>query len=393
LIKLDDINDNALADDLKTEENAAGYFNTDHFNQEIKPYTGFKYMNPLNLWLPLPLARYSVSLDDFNFSLDGFGVFSIMSDPAGRHNIDVFAYADITYRMAMIESFNWQYNFFGFPLTVSFSDKVVNDFKFVPYRDTRVTLSGSFSRYPGRWGYGLSLSAGYIRIADYDGGESAYEWEESGSAFFYSAGFQLSNIRRRQHELAGNGISINVRGISFMENFLPRAEGIFQISAETLLPVKIALYGVYDKTTMNLHGVSRSYGKPVFENAASQEYDIFAGHMYDWLAGCELSAGLFSLEIQRNLSHVYFNRIYGMLVSRNLLYNSKDRQSAEGIKINDLRLAQSLVLKLGLVTSYIPVKSAAFFIETNLWGAWKYSNEITGEGGKWGYGFGFDFYY
>ncbi|MCL2272774.1 MAG: hypothetical protein FWC19_08255 [Treponema sp.] len=393
LRKLDDINDNTLADDLKTEENTAGDLNTDRSYQELRPYFGLKYMNPFNLWLPLPLVRYSAEIDNLNFRLDGFGIFTIMADPAGRHTIDIFAYADITYRMAMIESLNWQYNFFGFPLTISFSDKVINDFINNPYRDTRVTLSGGISGYPGRWAYGLSLSAGYIRTAGFDGGKSAYEWKETGSAFFYSGAFYLSSFQRRKHELFGNGFSFNAKGISFTEKFLPRAEAIFQFSTETLVPVRLALYGAYDKTEMNLHGISHSYGKPVFEDSASAEYEIFKGHVFEWLAGSEISAGIFSLEIQKNLSHLYFNRFYGKLISRNLFYDSKDRQDTEGIKINDLRLAQSLVLKLGLVTSIIPVKTTALFIESNIWGAWKYSNTITGEGNPWGFGFGVNFNY
>jgi len=293
----------------------------------------------------------------------------------------------------MVDDFSWQTTVPGFPVTAKFSDMVIFDSKNNPYRDTRVTLSGNFTTNPGRWTYGLSLSAGYVRIADDDGGKSAYEWGETNSAFFYSTGLLFSNFRRRQYEMFGNGLSLNLRGISIVENFRPRVEGFLRAGAETRFPLYLALYGAYDETGMTLHGVSRNYGQPIYNGVVSREYSVLSKHYTSWLLGGEMSAGIFSFEIQKNLSHIYFNRFFGNLTLRSVLYDSKGHADAEGIDINGTHLAQSLVLKLGLQFSVIPVKSVPFFLEPNIWGAWKFSNTFTGNGFPWGYGFGFNLRY
>ena len=221
------------------------------------------------------------------------------------------------------------------------------------------------------------------------GAQSAYQWAETGSVFFYSAGLTLSNLLRRPHELFGSGLALNLRGASIAGNFEPRFEAMFRANAETRFPVSLTLYGAYDRRGMDLHGVSRTFGQPLFAAAASTEYPHPAGLNLSWLGGAEVSLGLFSFEIQRNLSHAYFNRIFGTLAVRSVLYDSQEHPFAEGITLNDdLRLAQSLVLRLGMVTAFIPLKLSPFFIEPYLWGAWRFSNTISGEGQLWNFGMG-----
>jgi len=339
---------------------------------QTKPYLGLKYMNPFLFWVPLPLFRI-----DPEFSLDGAGLISVMVDATDRNVIQITAYADIPYRMAMVESFSWQNTSLGFPLTLAFSDKVITTEE-TPYRDTRGTLSGSVLWSTGRWFQEFSLGGLYARVADDDGRLSAYEWEESGNAFALFAGFAFTNRMRRQYELFGSGLYFGFRGISVANNFEPRIDGIFQASAETRFPISLSLYGAYDQQGMNVHGVSRRYGAPLFVKTASTEYSPGASNL-TWLAGGEAALGLFSFEIQRNLSHIYFNRFFGTLALRNVLYDGKDNSDAEGIAINDMRLAQSAILKFNLVFSAIPLKQVPFFIEPNIWGAWKFSNTITGK--------------
>jgi hypothetical protein len=359
------------------------------------PYTGpstthfgLRYLNPFQAWFPLLLIRTNEASDNiFDMSLDGGGLLSLISEPTGRNTVQIQAYADAAYRMAMIEHFSWQTTVPGFPLTFGFSDQVLGTAKDERYRDTRASVAGSFMQMPGRWGYGFSAGAGYARIADNDGGESAYEWAETGSGFFYTAGFTIANRVRRTHELFGTGLSLDLRGISFVEHFEPRAEALFQASAETRFPVGLVVYGAYDTRTMNLHGVSRSYGQPLFAKAASQEYSTQSLNL-KWLAGAEASIGLFSWEIQKNLSHLYFNRLVGTLSARNALYDSHGQVAAEGIAINDLRLAQSLVFRLELVSTIIPLKLSPFVLRPYAWGAWKFSNTITGKGSPAHFGIG-----
>ena len=360
-----------------------------------RPYVSFLHMNPFRFWVPLPLVRLTYRNDNTSsISLDGAGLLTIVTDPVGRHFISAVAYADVAYRMFMVDQFSWQNTVPGFPLTLEFSDRVLRDSANLPYRDTRLTLSGSFTHAPGRWLYGLSLGGGYVRNAHYDGGESAYHWAETGSLFFYSVGLAFSNLRRRQHELFGTGMALNLRGASiagtpFRENFEPRFEGMFRANAETRFPLGLTLYAAYDTRGMNLHGVSRTFGQPLFAAAASEEYPHPAGLDLSWIGGAEIALGLFSFEIQRNLSHAYFNRVFGTLALRSVLYDSQGHPGAEGTAVNgDLRLAQSLVLRMGMVSSFIPLKLSPFFIEPYLWGAWRFSNAISGEGQLWNFGMG-----
>jgi hypothetical protein len=118
---------------------------------------------------------------------------------------------------------------------------------------------------------------------------------------------------------------------------------MFRINTETRFPLKLILYGAYDKSKMNLHGASQ-YGQPLFLNAASSEYSPRQNNL-TWLAGSEMSLGLFSFEIQNNFSHLYFNRVFGSISLRSVFYDSKDHVEPQGIKINDFSLAQSMVIK------------------------------------------------
>jgi len=387
--------DSILIDNLVSPNNIEENinFNNQYEFTPSKPYFGIAYMNPFKFWLPLPLLRYSINFNNFRIRADGFGIFTVMMDPTDRNLIILTAFADIRYGMAMFDSFSWQSTIPGFPISLEFSDKVVTDTITKPYRETRVNLSGSIRFYPGRWMFGLSLNGGYLRIANDSGQRSAYQWEKTGSLFYYGASLSFSNNIRRQNELFGTGFSFYLRGISITDTFSPRGEAMFQANFETRFPVRVALYGAYDKIGMNINGVSRSYGQPLFANFASKEY-VPSGNFYiNWIAGGEISVGIFSFEIQKNISHLYFNRIFCTLSVRNMLYDSNNHQSAEGVAIDNLRLAQSLVLNFKLVSSIIPIKSVPFFLEPQIWGAWKFSNTITKEGSQLAWGFNFNFRY
>jgi hypothetical protein len=362
-----------------------------------KPYISITYMNPFDLWMPFPLLRITGNNNNenetLNLRLDGAGILSIIIDPTDRHFIQTMVYADIAYRMAMVDFFSWQNTVAGFPITLDFSDMVLINNETEPartYRDTRVSLSAGFSHSPGRWVYGLAASGGYVRIADDDGKASAYEWKESGSLFFYGAAVSLSNRLRRQHELFGSGISLTLRGATIADNFQPRYEGLFRTSAEIQFPVNFVLYGAYDKNGMTLHGESRRYGLSLFDGTASREYNNPEGLSLTWVGGGEFSVGLFSFEIQRNLSHLYFNRFFCTLSLRNVFYDSGGHPGAEGIKVGDFHLAQSLMLRFNLLSSFLLLKNVPFFIEPYIWGAWKISNTITGKGALFNVGISFN---
>jgi hypothetical protein len=360
---------------------------------ESRAYHALGYMNPFKLWLPLLLVRIK---EDVPLSLDGGGLVTVMMDPADRNLIMLFAYADLVNNMAMIDSFSWRNTSLGIPIDTAFSDKVIYS-KNGSYRDTRGSLSGTLLRGLGgeRVRYGFSLGGGFAFTADKeDGVESAYQWTRTGSAYTVFAGLELSSLKRQRHQIFGNGVRFSVKGASVLEAFEPRYEGVFQAGAETLFPLGLTLYGAYDRWGMDLQGVSRTYGDPLFAQLAAEEYPSPRGLTLNWLSGGEAALGLFSLEVQDNISHVYTNRIYGTLALRSVVYDARGSAGAEGVVLaDDLRLAQSLIFKLGMVYAIIPLKAVPLFLEPHFWAAWKFSDTLSGEGVPWRFGLGVNINY
>jgi len=341
-------------------------------------YFGIRHMNPFRAWFPMPLIRAHGTDDDRSLSLDGSGLVTFMADPTQRNFAQLTAFADARYQMASIPLFLWQNTSLGFPLTLGFSDTVLHSGDDI-YRNTRISLVGSLTWSLGRWSVGLAVEGGYVRMADYDGGASAYTWGETESLFFVSPGIKLSNRRRSPHELFGTGISLSLVGVSRINNFEPHVAGMFQATAETRFPVSLALFGAYDERGMNLHGVSRIYGRPLFSQFATitpMEYPHRDSLVTNWLGGVEAAMGLF-----------FANPFFGKLAIRNVVYDSGGHPDAEGIGIGDIRLAQSLVFSLGL-TSFGRLLEFPFYLEPSVWAAWNFSNTITGRGPTWRAGFG-----
>ena len=362
---------------------------------ETSRYFAVRHMNPFRFWLPLPLIRFYGNA----VSLDGGGLVSLMLDPAHRNFVQLMAFADARYRMAAVPTFSWQNNVLGFPVTLSFSDTVVRPLGDASYRDTRIGLSGGFSRSIGRGALGLSLGASHVRIADDDGGASAYDWEPTQSLFAVSAGMGLSNIRRRRHELFGTGVALNIASATLATGFEPYVAGMFRANREARFPVGLAVFGAYDAAGMNLHGASRRFGSPVFSRFVPSEYRPPRDLVLDWIAGAEAAVGLFSLEIQNNVSHVYFNRLFATLALRNAVFDGQGHPGAEGTPISgmwrgdeDIRVVQSLALRLGMVFTLHQIQQIVpAFFEPSVWAAWMFSNTISGEGDQWRIGVGFDF--
>jgi hypothetical protein len=348
-------------------------------------------MNPFGFWLPLPLLRSSGD----SVSLDGGGLFSVMMDPTDRNLLMFAVFGDAVYRMAAIGMANWQNTTLGFPLSLSFSDQVLGEGKNA-YRDTRGSLSGTLSRGLAGQGRNLTLSAGGIFALNADKGEaeSAYQWPYTESEYALSLGLGLSELRKQRSDLFGTGLSLNARGMSIVSAFEPRYEGFFQASVERFFPLRLSLYGAYDRRGMDLRGVSRTYGAALFARIASEEYPNPRGIALEWLSGGEAELGLFSFEVQRHLSHIYTNRAYGILALRSVLYDSRGLPDAEGTAVNsELRLAQSVLARFGMVYSIIPVKAVPLFIEPNIWAAWKFSNAVSGSGAPWKIGLGLNVNY
>jgi hypothetical protein len=336
-----------------------------------KVFFPIRYMNPFNFWLPVPLIRVSENYD-MVIRLDGGGLFTIIGEPSDRNMIVAIAYADIRYQMAGIESLLWQNSSLGFPLTLEVTD-IVTEGTYNDYRSTNINLTGSFNWGIGQWDNAISLSGGYSRAARFEEEKSAYFWKEAGNSFYLqtSAAFSYRRFLMR--------FSVTSR----TDSFAPRVNAYARVNTDTRFPFTFSFFGAYDLGGMDIHGVSRNFGTMSTTDYALTEYSGPENFYIDWLAGGEITMGLFSFNIQKNISHTYFNRIFGFLSLRNQFYDSMGNKDAEGIAINDFRLIQSLMLRLGFKFSFFPYVKQPFYLEPHVMGAWKFTNTITGSSSWW----------
>jgi hypothetical protein len=355
---------------------------------ESRRYSPFPYLNPFRLWMPLPLVRFTGE----SLSLDGGGLFSIMQDPADLNQIVLFAFMDVDSLMAAV-NLQWTNLGLGFPLTIAFSDDIVKT-SAIPYRLTRGTVSGSLNFGLGNERRRLEImpGLGFSRAAlDRGDGSSAYTWEPG--APYYSAvlGLGLSNLRRLNWEMFGQGAALAGYGRFLLAPSVGfRFEAILQTAFEPYLPLKLSFYGAWDEKGMDLHGNSRYYTTSVFSSIASTEYPGGELSALRWIGGGEAELRLFSLEPRKNLSHLYYNRFFGTLAYRGVLYQDPGLSAAEGSPLgDDYRLGQSLILKLGVTVSTIVVTFMPIKLSAWIWGAWKFPNMNDGKNNDWAIGWDF----
>ncbi|MDR3146725.1 MAG: hypothetical protein LBU21_10640, partial [Treponema sp.] len=360
-----------------------------------KRYAGLSYMNPLKYWLPLPLLRSGA---DNSISVDGGGILSVMSDPTDTNYLAVSAYMDARSLMAA-GSFSWINYTLGFPLELYASDDL-DKTRDTVRRISQASLGGTL-----RFGLGNErthldlipkLSAGFM--SDDPGDDSnPYTWGYD--EYYYSAGLGLgiSNLLRPSWALFGKGLSLGAYGWFMLDRpglrqgfRVPRVEGVFNAAFEPLLPLRLRLYGAWDRDGMDLRGQSRYFLSTSFDSFASTEYPRQETILLEWIAGGEAELKLFSLDIQKNLSHLYYNRFYGTLAYRGAVYDDQGYRdtagrAAQGTPLggspdDTYRLAQSLVLRLGLVISTIILPGIPLSITPSFWGAWKFPNMNDGNG-------------
>jgi hypothetical protein len=111
------------------------------------------------------------------------------------------------------------------------------------------------------------------------------------------------------------------------------------------------VYFAYDENGMNQQGQSYWYSSSIFRNVAANEYVSRFSYPLKWLAGGELEWKPLSLEIQKNLSHFYFNRIFGSVAYRWTVFDETLFKS----NVPDSPLLHSLVFRLGSAVSITPL--------------------------------------
>jgi hypothetical protein len=335
-----------------------------------KNYHSITYLNPFKFWLPFPLIRTNeaaledegASLADF-FSFDGAGIFSYMADPAQINRIAMTAAFDARSLTGAFD-IQWINSYFGLPLTFTFRDDVnrSGNTRRIPVRYTDIGLSTLMSHGLGSELVHFSLLPGFsIHLAAPDSGNglSAYAWEYNEPHYIFSLGLGLSSLTRFPWEVFGSGFDLTVYGRHPIPNEEPpafRFEGILQAAFEPVLPLRFRLYGIWDENEMNLAGSSTLYAGSAADGLTPVEYST-AAYALKWLAGGEAEVKLFSLEIQRNLSHIYFNRTFSTLAYRGGFYDCAGREDAAAGELlrDNYRLTQSLILRLGLTFSFVVV--------------------------------------
>jgi hypothetical protein len=340
---------------------------------ESRFYLPLKYLNPLKLWFPVPLIRSNGD----EASLDGGGIFSFMTDPADGNLIFLSAAMDVRFLMAASE-IQWTNLSLGFPLDIYFSDDIDKTQANI-YRRTQGSLSGLKSFELGG-GHQISLASGIgmsLLAADPEDDSSAYTWTyEEGPYYNVMFGIEYSNLRRFAWELFGQGavLSLYTR-FPLQDSPTLRFEGSLKAAFESFFPLQMSLYGVWDQNGMNLHGESRQYSASIFSDIAPFEYNTQGIAGLTWLGGGEAEIKLFSLEIQNNISHLYFNRIFSTLAYRGAFYQSRQLPKPAGTAMGeDYHLTQSLILRLGGSISTVFVTALPLTVTPRLWGAWKISN-------------------
>jgi hypothetical protein len=232
----------------------------------------------------------------------------------------------------------------------------------------------------------ISLNAGAaMTLFAYDpkDGSGAYTWPHEDPLFSATAGVKFSNLHIFSWEQFGQGVSLafNVRSRFPLLNDPFRYEAVFQAAFEPYLPLQLTLYGILDNNGINLYGTSSTFSSTTFDRITPTEYSAGNIRGLTWLGGGEAEFKLFSLNIQDNFSHIFFNRIFGTLAYRGALYDSQNISSPQGNVIGNTpyRLTQSLVLRSGGTLSTILVTALPVRISPYLWGAWKISSLQDGK--------------
>jgi hypothetical protein len=349
-------------------------------------YSSLAYLNPLKFWLPIPLLRSTRN----GPSLDGGGIFSFMGDPIGANQIFLTAAMDARALMAYID-LRWTNRSLGFPLLAAFTDDI-DKTQSRDFRRTEAAVSASFSGGLGHEGRQISFKPGFTftLFADDPGdGSNVYTWPYGDPYYTLSLGAGFSTLRRFDWELFGRGVSLEGYGRFQVREPAVRFDGLLRTAFEPF-PLRSTLYWAWDEGGMNIHGKSRLYGSVPFSAVAAEEYPGSGFSQLRWLGGGEAEVKLFSYHIQKNLSHLYFNRIYGTLAYRGALYDDGGIRAPQGNPLGgDYRLTQSLVLRFGSVISTILITVMPIRIQPYLWGAWKISNMNDGKMNDFIFGFNF----
>jgi hypothetical protein len=373
-----------------------------------KLYNPVKYFNPFNLWLPFPLlspivnsilwdgtSAFSASGKFENLSLDGAGFFSFISDPMDQNLIFLAPAYDFRHNIVPV-NITWMNFSLMFPISASFSDVVDVAYEGgeVPVRETSFQIQGQYRIPLGTERVSLSLMGAFSRAWYFfdsfnNGGaeNSAYNWPLWQELSSVTGAVSFSTLSLASWERFGTGFveQLYVRKPLPDYQSLPRFENVIKLSVEAPrilqnIPVvknfafQGVVYGVYDQNGVNHQGHSPYYSSSAFNSAAAVEYDSTPDvYPHGWLYGGEFNLSPVSLEIQKNLSHLYFNRVYASAGYRWAYMDDRSRLPQNSGQGGDTGLLHSLTFTVNGVVSIVPVTVLPLKIKFSMQGALKLS--------------------
>lgn len=347
--------------------------------RDERPYSPLPYLNPLKFWMPFPLVRS----DGETLRTDGGGFLTYVSDPIDENALILIGGFDTVGNLGFAD-ISWMTSSFGTPLTLNVSDSIEFDSSTGlenPYRALRSELSAAFSRGIGgeRLKLNLGASASAFSYAfDPGDGSGAYSWPFDEAKYVLEGSAGLSSMRRPAWRLFGSGAEAKGIGRVSLPAGEYRLDAVFRAAFEPALPLRVGAYAAYDRVGTAVDGDSLEFGDAPFEGMA--EYASEAPADLPWLIGGNAELRVFTLEAQRNFSHLYFNRLFGTVAWRGAAYPDEGRRS----------FVQSAVAKAGAVMTALPLAAVPLRFSPYLWAAWKISNCDDGNGDN-DYTLGFTF--
>lgn len=338
-----------------------------------KPYNMFAYVNPFHFWIAFPLINLGVYS---GFSIDGISGLSLMMDPTDTNLITASVSLNIRDLIGEF-SLRWQTLGFGFPLTFELSDDLNKNLQ-VPRRRT---FAGVQAAVRGVFRFGATVS--FVAETPFDG-SNVYTWDYGEPVYTLTAGLDLNAVRKMRWHLFGNGLGLHTTFRYALPQGIPSGEARLRASAE-FPGIRTSLYYAWSGgADLDLYGRALNHaeeyiGGSLFSDIAAQEYSTKAINRLSWLAGGECEVKLFNLHIQKHIDHEYFNNVYSTFAYRNVLYNADQTDHgpddpALGQALAQYRLAQALVLRLGLTVSVILQTSQPWRASFVPWLAWRISD-------------------
>lgn len=354
-----------------SQENIQGYTE--------KTYCPLRYLNPLKFWFPFPVY----SLNANRIRVDGVGVGVYLSTPTDMNRFILFGGYNFREKLVDLEG-EWDSFILRVPMEVTFRDTInfLTDDSFdFPYRETRTEATLLYTRGLGseRIQFSLSPSFQTLWVAyPHEGAATAYAWEYQKAVYIPGIMIGISNWDRLPWELFGHGADAAVYGNFALSKQKIRSDVVLRFSTGSFLPVRVTSYGVYDQTGITLSGSSVTFGQAPWYSAAAVEYTEDRSGQYEWLAGSEAEVNLLAADIQKGFSSLYLNRFFMVLGWRAVVFdtaNIDDDSPVYGFPVrHDVRVANSLVLKTGMVVSILTVPMVPIRVAPHSWLAWRFAD-------------------